>query len=114
MLLGALDKAQVQRGAAVLDEIKAAIAHTADIDELHSLSSKFYTTIPHSSSCRRQPVICVDNHLQERLDMLDVPLDIESAVSKVEQKKKFTQPGKNEVLTHPRTLCTRSSGRSCT
>jgi poly [ADP-ribose] polymerase 2/3/4 len=98
MPLGALDQAQVERGIDVLDEIKAAIS-SKDMGQLSSLSSKFYTTIPHAFGRRRPPVIGTEEMLQAKYDMCDILCDIESTSKKLEKQEKVEV--KTELVPHP-------------
>ena len=58
MPLGQLSMAQVERGYQVLGRVRNALAGLSS-DSLDTLSSQFYTTIPHSFKRSRPVRLCV-------------------------------------------------------
>jgi poly [ADP-ribose] polymerase 2/3/4 len=98
MPLGKLNKAQIKRGVEVLDEIKAALPQP-DRAHLSELSSRFYTTIPHSFGRSRPPVICTEQMLQTKYDMCDTLDDMESTKRKLEEQDVLKQEAK--TVPHP-------------
>eukprot|EP00891_Asterochloris_glomerata_P009128 jgi/Astpho2/9128/Aster-x1563 len=76
MPLGQLSTAQVQRGYHVLRRLRNALAGLTS-DSLETLSTEFYTTIPHSFKQSRPPVTNTAKALDRKLEMLDVLSDIE-------------------------------------
>lgn len=77
--LGAITKDQVARGFAVLKDIDAALQANMTAS-LSSLSSQFYTLIPHSfSRSQRPPVIDSQELLRQKFDLVAMMGDIEIA-----------------------------------
>lgn len=81
MPLGNLSKKQVQRGYDVLVEIQDALDGNLTRNKLASLSSHFYTVIPHAFGRRVPPLIDTAEKLRIKLDMLNVLSDIELALA---------------------------------
>ena len=67
--LGVPSKQQIQIGVDVLNEIEDKLNGGAVADSYQELSSRFYTSIPHSFGRRRPPPIDTQERLQERYDM---------------------------------------------
>lgn len=65
MPLGNLSKAQVQKGYDVLTELRAAIVAN-DSSEVATLTSRFYTVIPHNFGRSRPPLIDTSEKLQSK------------------------------------------------
>jgi poly [ADP-ribose] polymerase 2/3/4 len=95
MPLGALSRAQLTKGYSVLDRLERALRaanvfteaavpgsvkkSTRLYDELSSLSSEFYTVIPHSFGRERPPVIDTKRHFDQKVEMLNTLSDVEVA-----------------------------------
>jgi poly [ADP-ribose] polymerase len=78
MPLGKISKAQLAKGFAVLEDIEKELkAHRKA--KLNELSSKFYTLIPHDFGRTIPPSINELEHLQQKMDLLEVLGDIEIA-----------------------------------
>ncbi|MGB1277333.1 MAG: WGR domain-containing protein, partial [Nannocystaceae bacterium] len=88
MPLGKLSKAQVGRGFDVLEDIEAAISKGSNTGKLATLSSTFYTLIPHSFGRRKPTIIHSDELLQKKKDMLNVLSDIEVALGMQKKAEK--------------------------
>ena len=67
MPLGQLSTAQVQRGYEVLERLRDALAGLSS-DDLVTLSSELYTTIPHDFKRSRPVRLCV--HILDKLHTL--------------------------------------------
>ncbi|XP_033757810.1 protein mono-ADP-ribosyltransferase PARP3-like [Pecten maximus] len=81
MPLGKLSKGQIAKGFECLDEIEAAIKGNKPRNTLSSLSSKFYTVIPHNFGRKIPPTIGDLETIRQKMDMLLVLGDIELAQS---------------------------------
>ncbi|EDQ90293.1 uncharacterized protein MONBRDRAFT_16448 [Monosiga brevicollis MX1] len=79
MPLGKISKAQIARGYGVLEELEAAINAKKSRAVLSEITSRFYTTIPHSFGRSVPPVIQTIEVVQAKKDMLTVLADIELA-----------------------------------
>ncbi|KAJ8603157.1 hypothetical protein CTAYLR_004590 [Chrysophaeum taylorii] len=76
--LGALSKAQVQRGRDVLVRLKAVVG-TKKTHLVDELTSEFYTLIPHAFGRRKPPRIDAEELLAKKFEMLETLEDIETA-----------------------------------
>jgi poly [ADP-ribose] polymerase len=89
--LGVPSKKQIQFGVSILNKIEDKIQGSHCIqDSFSSLSSQFYTAIPHSFGRSRPPVIQSQTALQERYDMCNILIDMFSTnetMRKIRQKK---------------------------
>lgn len=92
MPLGKLSKAQIAKGFEALEEIEVAIGNKKSKSILSSLSSKFYTIIPHSFGRKVPPVIDDAEKVQAKKDMLLVLGDIELAQSMQKDTKEKAKP----------------------
>ncbi|XP_069115316.1 protein mono-ADP-ribosyltransferase PARP3-like [Argopecten irradians] len=81
MPLGKLSKGQIAKGFECLDEIEDAIKTNKPANTLNSLSSKFYTVIPHNFGRKIPPAIRDLETIRQKMDMLLVLGDIEIAQS---------------------------------
>ena len=97
MPLGKLSKSQIAKGFEVLEELEEAIKGNKR-SSMETLTSRFYTLIPHSFGRQRPPLIGDTNTVSLKYDMLSVLGDIEIAqnLQKVEVKKE-----EEEELDHP-------------
>ena len=78
--LGALSQAQVNQGFSVLEEIQQELERTKPRQqELMTLSSRFFTVIPHAFGRSRPPLIDSMVKVQEKYDLMAVLADIEQA-----------------------------------
>ncbi len=100
MPLGKLSKAQVGRGFDVLEQIEEAISKGSTTNKLATLSSTFYTLIPHSFGRRKPTIIHSDELLQKKKDMLNVLSDIEVALG-MQKKADDTKKTAAAKLMHP-------------
>ncbi|ETW05310.1 hypothetical protein H310_04263 [Aphanomyces invadans] len=76
MPLGTLSLQQIQKGVAILDELQANLT-TPNATLRTTLSSKFYTLIPHAfSRSTIPPVLATPQQLEEKYDMLSTLHDI--------------------------------------
>ena len=78
MPLGKLSKAQIAKGFEILEDIEKALERKASHFELNSLSSKFYTAIPHDFGRQIPPAIKTAEGLQKKYDMLMVRMGVGS------------------------------------
>ena len=90
--LGVPSQQQIQQGVAILGEIEDLLQGTssASSGSFVELSSRFYTTIPHSFGRARPPVIRDTDSLQNRYDMCNILLDMYSTsetIRNIEEKK---------------------------
>ncbi|XP_061423027.1 protein mono-ADP-ribosyltransferase PARP3 isoform X2 [Lethenteron reissneri] len=81
MPLGKLSKAQIGRGFDALEAIEEALRTAAGQRNLESLSSTFFTIIPHNFGRMRPPVINSQEIIRNKKDMLLVLADIVLAQS---------------------------------
>ena len=73
MPLGKLSKAQIAKGFDVLEELEEAMK-TKKQAQLNTLTSRFYTLIPHNFGRKRPPVIADEETLRQKKDMLLVSI----------------------------------------
>lgn len=84
--LGKLKRSQLERGTEVLDRISAAIVGQAGPDIIATLSSEFYTIIPHAfGRGQRPPSIATEGVLQRKHDMIQALLDVVQAHDAIKQ-----------------------------
>lgn len=98
MPLGQITKSQVKKGYDVLEELEQAI-NANNAAQINTISSKFYTLIPHSFGRRVPPPINTPELLHKKVDMLNVLNDIEIAMS-LENGAKAPEPDP-EAVPHP-------------
>ncbi|HEY5924633.1 MAG TPA: WGR domain-containing protein, partial [Kofleriaceae bacterium] len=96
MPLGQLSKTQVEKGFEVLEELEDAIEKRKN-KLIETVTSRFYTVIPHAFGRRVPPIIDTMELLQKKFDMLNVLNDIEIAVSVQKGDSKST----SKLLPHP-------------
>ena len=96
MPLGKLSKKQVTLGFEALEEIGDAIESNKANSTLATLSSRFYTLIPHAFGRRVPPIIHTQEMLQKKMDMLNVLSDIEMALGM--EKKTETKKSSSSAL----------------
>ena len=70
MPLGKLSKGQIAKGFEALEEIEAALKKKAPKSQLSTLTSKFYTLIPHSFGRKVPPTIDSAETVRAKMDML--------------------------------------------
>ena len=80
MPLGQISKSQVKKGYDVLEELEQAINANSPT-QINTISSKFYTLIPHSFGRKIPPPINTPELLHKKVEMLNVLNDIEIALS---------------------------------
>jgi poly [ADP-ribose] polymerase len=80
MPLGQLSKSQVEKGFEVLEELEDVIKAKKP-KQIETVTSRFYTIIPHAFGRRVPPVIDTVELLQKKYEMLNVLGDIEIAVA---------------------------------
>lgn len=80
MPLGQLSKTQVMKGYDVLTELEDALK-ASNRNQINTLSSRFYTLIPHAFGRRVPPPIDTEELLSKKKDMLNVLNDIEIALA---------------------------------
>jgi poly [ADP-ribose] polymerase len=97
MPLGQLSKAQVQKGYKILEDLEDAINASSGA-RINTLSSAFYTNIPHSFGRRTPPPISTMDVLHKKVEMLNVLNDIEIAIGL--QKAAEARP-EAELLPNP-------------
>ena len=83
--LGVPSQQQVQNGVSVLNKIENKLIGGRVSDSYNSLSSQFYTAIPHSFGRMRPPTINTQSSLQERYDMCNILLDMFSTNETIRQ-----------------------------
>lgn len=89
--LGVPSKQQIQLGISILNEIEDLISGCGGNGSFDELSSRFYTSIPHSFGRQRPPVINNMVSLQQRYDMCNILLDMYSTnetMRKIEEETK--------------------------
>lgn len=74
MPLGKLSKTQIAKGFEVLEELEKAV-DSKNRAQIMSLSSKFYTVIPHDFGRRVPPVMDTLETIRQKYDMLLVRID---------------------------------------
>jgi len=88
MPLGKISKTQIQKGREILaemdEEIKSGKPNRATLIDL---SSRFFTTIPHSFGRNQPPVLSQAEEVQRKFDLLNTLSDIELANSLVGNEK---------------------------
>jgi len=77
--LGALSKAQIERGEKALEAVEAALAKGTSRAELARLTSAFFTIIPHAFGRRAPPVLDTQEAVDVKFDMLNTLRDIDEA-----------------------------------
>merc|ERR1712050_76812 len=87
MPLGKLSKDQINKGNAVLTDIEKVLKKKKK-GNIVTLTSTFYTLVPHNFGRMRPPVINDLEHLQKKFDLLAVLNDIEIAQSLKDKKGK--------------------------
>mmetsp|Transcript_13919 Transcript_13919/g.21067 ORF Transcript_13919/g.21067 Transcript_13919/m.21067 type:complete len:489 (+) Transcript_13919:21-1487(+) len=100
MPLGKLSEKQIQKGNDVLDDIEAVLKKEAT-GSLSSLSSRFYSVIPHAFGRRVPPSISSEELLQKKRDMLAVLGDIVIAQSLKKEQETITETQTVEEVEHP-------------
>lgn len=69
--MGKLTEAQIKKGQGVLDKLKAELKKSKSNDTtLDTLSSEFYSLIPHNFGWKRPPGIKTDKMLEEKVELL--------------------------------------------
>jgi len=97
MPLGAISKSQIAKGYEVLLDIEKEVKSSKPSTQvLQTLTSKFYTLIPHSFGRSVPPVIKTAEMVQNKIDMLNVLGDIEIAQSLGNDKKQPVVEGEIE------------------
>ena len=85
-------KSQIESGIAILSEIEDKLnGSNSTFATFESLSSRFYTAIPHSFGRKRPPVIQDKDALQSRFDMCNILLDMfdtNEAMKRIESEQK--------------------------
>ncbi|MDO9020385.1 MAG: WGR domain-containing protein [Deltaproteobacteria bacterium] len=97
MPLGQITKSQVKKGYDVLEELEQAI-NSGNANQINTISSKFYTLIPHSFGRRVPPPINTPELLHKKVDMLNVLNDIEIALT---MEKSVAAGPEPEAEPHP-------------
>lgn len=87
MPLGKLSKSQIEKGNDCLLELQEAVSD-GNRQQMMSITSRFYTLIPHSFGRSRPPVIADEESLQRKFDLLAVLGDIEKAQDLLSKKDK--------------------------
>lgn len=87
MPLGKLSKAQIAKGFEVLEDLEKAV-DAKNNAQIVSLSSKFYTVIPHDFGRKVPPVMNTLETIRKKYDMLLVLGDIEIAQTLEKEKEK--------------------------
>jgi len=84
--LGKLDTKQLQKGFKILEEIKEEVEGRGRLSVLQELSSRFYTTIPHSFGMKVPPALKEKEQVQQKMDLLEVLTDICTAQKLMKQE----------------------------
>ncbi|KNC47884.1 poly polymerase family [Thecamonas trahens ATCC 50062] len=101
MPLGKISTTQVAKARAVLGKLKAAI-DSGNRSGMTSHSSTFYTLVPHAfSRSQRPPVLSSHEAVTQKMQMLDVLDDIQSAQAALKKAAKAEQSAKEELVPHP-------------
>ncbi|KAH3881504.1 protein mono-ADP-ribosyltransferase PARP3-like [Dreissena polymorpha] len=100
MPLGKLSKGQIAKGFEVLDEIEKVLDKKSKAN-LATLSSQFYTVIPHDFGRKTPPVINTLEGLRQKMDMLLVLGDIEIAQSLQKEKDRKIGDVTGDTLPNP-------------
>lgn len=78
--LGALSKAQITKGFKILEHLEKEVnKKTPNSDNLTTLTSEFYTAIPHAFGRRRGPLLNTIYEIKQKYEMLNTLTDIETA-----------------------------------
>lgn len=100
MPLGKLSKAHILRGFDVLNRINAELSSQCPHAEtLQTLSSEFYTLIPHSVGMQRLPVIRDKTTLQRKIQLVEALSEVELAIKLIGNNG--GNDGKNSNPKHP-------------
>ena len=100
--LGVPSKNQIEYGVSILNTIEEKIKGSNNVkDSFASLSSQFYTAIPHSFGRSRPPVIQSQTALQERYDMCNILLDMFSTNETMRGIEKKQNSEKKKKVPHP-------------
>jgi len=75
MPLGKLSKTQVDKGTKILEDLEKALEHGKS-KEYGTLTSQYYTTVPHNFGRTKPPVIATKEQLQKEFTMLNALNDI--------------------------------------
>ena len=87
--LGKITKEQIKKGYEILSEIEAELAKPGrgpSHSRLVSLTSNYYTKIPHVFGMKVPPTICDKGHLKQECDLLEVLSDIEVVTKIIKEK----------------------------
>eukprot|EP01080_Neovahlkampfia_damariscottae_P011102 gene11102-3809_t len=98
MPLGKISQTQIQKGMAVLEEIKTSFDNNKGRKDLELLTSQFYSIIPHSFGRNVPPVIGSLEMLQKKVDLLNVLSDIEIAQGMKESGEKYSNTQEEEEI----------------
>ncbi|KAG2378279.1 hypothetical protein C9374_008422 [Naegleria lovaniensis] len=90
--LGKLSKNQVQKGYEILKKIQDVIDGKNKSDDLESLSSRFFTLIPHDFGRRNPPVINQKTMLQKKIELVESLAELEVASKIISKEKKTENP----------------------
>ncbi|XP_064605124.1 protein mono-ADP-ribosyltransferase PARP3-like isoform X2 [Liolophura sinensis] len=101
MPLGKLSKSQIAKGFEVLEEIEAAVKGNKPVSTLNTLSSKFYTLIPHAFGRTVPPAIKDLETVRQKMDMLLVLGDIELTLSLQKDQDKQSAAKTGDEAPHP-------------
>ena len=100
--LGVPSKDQIQRGIDVLQQIEDKLDNKGNVSESYmTLSSKFYTAIPHAFGRRVPPTISTKVDLQTRYDICNILLDMYDTNETVRKIAKDTKKEEQELQPNP-------------
>lgn len=102
--LGALSRAQIERGFDALEKIEEEIDGSANRAALMELTSDFYTVIPHAFGRSRGPVLDTKEKVREKYDMLNTLTDIEAAQSMQKKRGAGKEEEEGAAVDHPSDL----------
>lgn len=91
MPLGKLSVRQLQSAYTTLSDLEDAFYNGAFKSEVMGLSNKFYTQIPHNFGLAKAPIIDTLEKINDKRDMVDSLLDIESAFAIMTQTQADNQ-----------------------
>eukprot|EP00037_Helgoeca_nana_P032037 m.411830 g.411830 ORF g.411830 m.411830 type:complete len:617 (+) comp28747_c0_seq1:1808-3658(+) len=97
--LGALSRAQIDRGHDALEELKSAVKSKMKA-KIANATAKFYTIIPHAFGRSKPPLISTMDEIDAKVELLNTLAQIEDGV-KMRSKAKAKKRGKVKVLPHP-------------
>jgi poly [ADP-ribose] polymerase len=98
--LGALSRAQIDRGYAALKELIPAV-QSGNQSKIAEATAKFYTIIPHAFGRSKPPLIATKEEADKKVEMLNTLAQIEDAMSMRTRASGRKGKGKTTTIPHP-------------